>query len=68
MTDKFEERVAKIMFNKSGGTASKNGLGAKMVIPKKWVNEMGLDLDNREVKLIFNKEDKTITIKVKNSN
>lgn len=67
MTDKFEERVAKIMFNKSGGTASKNGLGAKMTIPKKWANEMGLDVDNREVKLIFNKEDKTITISVKNS-
>lgn len=65
MSENLEERIAKIMFNKSGGTASKNGTGAKMTIPKKWVNEMGLDSENREVKLLFNKDEKTILIKVK---
>ncbi len=51
-----ESRVLKIMFNKSGGTASKNSYAPKLSIPKSWLDEMNIDLDDREVKLSFDGE------------
>lgn len=58
------KRKAKIIFPLSGGNASKNSRGAKITLPKTWTNEMNLDLDNREVELIFKIKEKTISIKV----
>ena len=51
------------MFNKSGGTASKGSYSPKISLPKSWVDEMGITLEEREVNVTF--EDKTITIKKK---
>lgn len=46
-------RTLKIMFNKAGGTASKNSYSPKISLPKKWTDEMGLTLDDREVNVEF---------------
>ncbi|QIB68280.1 hypothetical protein Ami103574_02655 [Aminipila butyrica] len=57
----MEQRVLKISFNKTGGTASKNGVNAKLTLPISWVREMGLTVDSREVTATL--EDGVITIK-----
>lgn len=48
-----ESRILKIMFNKSGGTASKNSYAPKLSIPKSWLDEMKITLDDRDVKVSF---------------
>lgn len=57
----MDKRTFKVMFNKSGGTASKNSYSPKISIPKAWVDEMGLSLDEREVEVTF--DGKEIRIK-----
>lgn len=58
-----ENRELKIMFNKSGGTASKNSYSPKISIPKSWIDDMGITLDEREI--IASYENKKITIEKK---
>lgn len=58
-----ENRELKIMFNKSGGTASKNSYSPKISIPKSWLDDMGITLDEREI--IASYENKKITIEKK---
>lgn len=48
-----EVRELKIMFNKSGGNASKNSYAPKLSIPKAWLDSMNVTLDEREVKAKF---------------
>lgn len=57
----MDKRTFKVMFNKSGGTASKNSYSPKISIPKAWVDEMGISLDEREVEVTF--DGKEIKIK-----
>lgn len=52
----MESRNLKIMYNKSGGTASKNSYSPKVSIPKKWLDKMEVTMDNRDVKLSFDGE------------
>ena len=59
-----EKRTAKILFSKSGGTASKNGITNRVTIPTVWVREMGITKDDREVVLKF--ENGIITIEKSN--
>lgn len=59
-----EIRTAKILFTKSGGTASKNGITNRVTIPTVWVREMGITKDDREVTLKF--ENGVITIEKSN--
>lgn len=56
-------RELKVMFNKSGGTASKNSYSPKISIPKAWLDDMEITLDEREVIAVY--EDKRIIIKKK---
>ncbi len=56
-------RELKVMFNKSGGTASKNSYSPKISIPKAWLDDMEITLDEREVIAVY--EDKKIIIKKK---
>lgn len=56
----MEERKAKILFNKSGGTAGKEGITNRVTLPTKWIKEMGLTEDNREVFISFDGEKITI--------
>lgn len=58
-----DNRELKIMFNKSGGTASKNSYSPKISIPKLWLDDMGITLDEREI--IASYENKKITIEKK---
>lgn len=55
-----DTRYLKVMFNKSGGTASKNSYSPKISIPKNWLDEMKISLDEREVRVHF--DGKKITI------
>lgn len=50
----------KILFNKPGGTASKNSVMARLTLPPEFVKELGLTPDNKEVKISL--EDKKIII------
>ena len=59
----MEQRELKVIFNKSGGTAGKNSTTARVTIPNKWVKEMGLSPENREVFVEF--DNKKITIQKK---
>ena len=56
----MEERKAKILFNRSGGTAGKGGITNRVTLPTKWIKEMGLTEDNREVFISFDGEKITI--------
>lgn len=46
-----EERILKISFNKSGGTAGKNGVTTRVTLPIKWIRELGITEENRDVKV-----------------
>lgn len=56
----MEERKAKILFNKSGGTAGKGGITNRVTLPTKWIKEMGITEDNREVFISFDGQKITI--------
>ena len=58
-----ETRDMKVMFNKSGGTASKGSYSPKISLPKSWLDEMEITLEERDVKVTF--EDKKIIIEKK---
>lgn len=58
-----DTRELKVVFNKSGGTASKGSYSPKISLPKKWIDEMGITPDERDVKVTF--EDKKIIIEKK---
>lgn len=45
-------RIAKIIFNKSGGTGK--GITNRLTIPTSWVKDMGLSNEDREVEIEFN--------------
>lgn len=56
----MEERKARVLFNKSGGTAGKGGITNRVTIPTKWIKEMGITENNREVFLSFDGQKITI--------
>lgn len=56
---KIEERTLKILFNKSGGSST--GTTTRLTLPKKWIDAMGLSMDNRDVTVSF--DGKKIVIK-----
>lgn len=56
-------RNIKLNVRKSGGTASKNSVQYSTSIPTSWINLMGLDKDNRDITLIFDDKNLSITIK-----
>ncbi|WP_035790313.1 hypothetical protein [Clostridium beijerinckii] len=48
-----ETRDLKVMFNKSGGTAGKGAYSPKISLPKVWLDEMGITLEDRDVNVTF---------------
>ena len=60
----MEERIAKVSFNKSGGTAKDNAITNRVTIPTSWIKEMGITEENREVKLVI-EDNKIIIEKIK---
>lgn len=49
----MEKRNGKIIFAKAGGNASKNAHNCKVSLPKKWIDAMGITIDDRDVTLQF---------------
>ena len=56
-----EERILKVSFGKSGS----GSISASIRIPKSWLDEMGIGLDNREVIMTI-QDNKIIIEKVDN--
>lgn len=52
----MEQRKRNVIFNKVGGTASKNATAAKISLPKEWLDKMQITPGEREVILEFNEE------------
>lgn len=52
----MEEKRARVIFNKSGGTAGKGGITNRITIPTTWVREMGITEEQREVNISFDGE------------
>lgn len=50
----------KVLFNKPGGTASKNAVMARVTLPPEFVKELGITQDNKDV--IISLENKKIII------
>lgn len=46
-----EKKIAKVIFNKSGGTASKNGITNRVTIPTTWITAIGITNEDRNVEL-----------------
>ena len=57
----MDRRKLNVIFNKSGGTASKNSYTTRITLPKSWLDEMGVTQDAREVVASF--DGRAITIK-----
>lgn len=57
----MERRKMRVMFAKAGGNASRNAYTCKVSIPKKWLDEMGVTPDERDISLEFDGE--TIVLK-----
>lgn len=53
----LEERIAKVSFNKSGGTAKGKAITNRITIPTSWIKELNITEENRKVtiQLIDNK-------------
>ena len=59
-----DEKIAKVIFNKSGGTAKGTAITNRVTIPTSWIKEMGITEENREVKLVI-EDNKIIIEKIK---
>lgn len=51
-----ETRKLKVMFNKAGGNASKSAQSTRISLPIKWIKELGLNPENRDVKTTYDGE------------
>ncbi|EFS20586.1 hypothetical protein FSBG_00083 [Fusobacterium gonidiaformans 3-1-5R] len=56
----MEKRNAKISFSRSG-----NGIGAKLPLSVPLLKKFGIGVDEREVEIIYDEEQQTITVKKK---
>ncbi|MCC3870399.1 AbrB/MazE/SpoVT family DNA-binding domain-containing protein [Terrisporobacter mayombei] len=55
----MEIRKRKVNITKVGGNASENAKRASVGLPMPWLTEMGVDVDNRDIKMTF-KDNKII--------
>jgi antitoxin component of MazEF toxin-antitoxin module len=60
----MQDRIVKVSFNKSGGTAKGNAITNRVTIPTKWMKQLGITECDREVRLSL-ENDKIIIEKVK---
>lgn len=56
----METRNAKLIVNKSGGTASEKSKTYRVTIPNSWVEQLGISEDNREIELSFDGTEITV--------
>lgn len=57
---KLEERQAKVLVNKAGGTAGLAGKSYRVVLPPVWAKQLNISTENREIILQFDGECITI--------
>ena len=57
----MQKKIAKVIFNRSGGTAGSGGITNRITIPTKWIKEMGITEEQREVNISFDGEKIMIT-------
>lgn len=50
---KTVQRIARVMYNKAGGNASKNAVNTRVSLPKTWLDEMGINENARSVILTY---------------
>ena len=60
----METRNTKVSFNKSGGTARGEAITNRITISTRWIKELGITKDDREVKLTLD-NDRIIIEKLK---
>ncbi len=53
---KMETRKANVIVGNAGGNTGKSSNNYKISIPNRWINEMGISKDNREVSISFDGE------------
>lgn len=58
-----EARNANVVFNKSGGNASKNSYTSRVIIPSKWTKQMNITAEDRSVIIEFDDETNEIIIR-----
>lgn len=46
-----QERIAKVSFNKSGGTARGIAITNRVTIPTSWIKSLGITEDDKNIKL-----------------
>lgn len=63
----MEQRKAKILINKAGGTAGADAKKYRVALPSAWINKLGIDEESREVVLQFDGESITIRRAVSSS-
>lgn len=56
----MDKRTLRVIYNKSGGTASKNAVTTRLTIPKSWLDAMSVTQDEREVVASFDGQEITI--------
>ncbi|HBF2805572.1 TPA: hypothetical protein KN238_000153 [Clostridioides difficile] len=49
----YEQRKAKVIFNKSGGNSSENSYTNRVTIPTMWIKYLDITKSDREVLLTF---------------
>jgi len=54
--NRYEIRTRNVMINKAGGNAGENSVNYRISLPAPWMQELGIDIENREVKLTFDGE------------
>ena len=59
----LEERKAKVLINKAGGSAGPAGKSYRVALPPTWVKKLGIEEDSREVLLQFDGECITMRIR-----
>lgn len=62
---KVDERKTKVIINSAGGNASKNAKSYKINLPSRWMHELAIHDENREVFMSFD-GNRIVIEKVKN--
>lgn len=57
----METRKSRLIVGNAGGTASKKAKTYKASLPTAWINELGLNEDNRDIEISFDDEKITIS-------
>lgn len=59
----MEKRYANIIINKAGGNASQNAIKFKVNLPSKWMQDMKITPNSKEIMLEYDDEEKEIKIR-----